>query len=122
MRKIKVSACALLIGSALFGLWARLGAEYQFANGEFPNVAGFEHYRQAIIHELWLRLLTLPSTRPTCFSDEVTVCNYADQYASWQRWAPQSDDGYFAGLTVCLLLTLSGSAIVLKKTQLLYSQ
>ncbi len=112
-------ACSILLAVGLFGVWTRVGAEYQFANGEFPKVASFEHYREAITHELWLRLLTLPSSRPDCFSTEVTICSYADHYAAWQRWSPQSDNDYYGLLTLYLLIAMGGSIILMKNRNLM---
>jgi len=108
-----------------FGLWMRLTAEAAYVFGTMVMVDTFDPERipvatwpletlvnkPFVIRELWMRLLTPPPARRSCYASEAWVCGLADDVlpATSDRWSGQSylQDVGMAGipvLTSCVLV------------------
>jgi hypothetical protein len=108
-RRVVVFIVGLLSLVIAFGLYTRLGAEvyYIFGTiGEPPWQKTEDPYKQAVVREIWTRLLVPPPLQRPCYAGEAVVCEKAD----WT--APIVRDGgwgtYLGGVGICLISALAG--------------
>jgi hypothetical protein len=107
-----------------FGLWTRLNAEAAYVFGTMVMVDTFDPERiptatwppetlvnkPFVIRELWMRLLTPPPVRRSCYAGEAWVCGLADDVlpATSDRWSWKS---YLRDVGMAGIPVLTSSAL-----------
>jgi hypothetical protein len=104
---------SLIVGFLLF---ARLGTDVRYLTGLYNEELTSESIQdeQAVIRELWYRLMTPPPLRPDCYSSERTVCTLSDDIATasgdtawgWLAYWQLIGLGTVSGLTSAVLTWL----------------
>lgn len=102
---------SLLAGFALF---TRLGTDMRFLAGLYGMGEAADDVEQsdqeAVLRELWYRLMTPPPLRPTCYADDVVVCDLSDDFAAVSGETAWGGEAYWqlVGLGVISGLTSAG--------------
>jgi hypothetical protein len=108
-RRVVVFIVGLLSLVIAFGLYTRLGAELYYIFGTIgePSWQSTEDpYKQAIVREIWTRLLVPPPLQRPCYAGEAVVCEEADwigPIVGDRGWG-----AYLGSVGICLISALAG--------------